>query len=143
MAATPMEPLSCPKPARVVTLTSEMSASVDYHGPERRRHNVFVTRNSEYHFRDERCVAVRDRLSRQWLPAHLALQRNLSGTVRFDDEGPKIGNRRPSVGDALWFADDGRELVTSVLCSVERPPKNVVETYARGGEIPIRDRFNQ
>ncbi len=130
-------------PPRVATLTIEMSVAVDYGGPERRRHQVFVTRNSEYHFRDARCVAVRDRRSGSWLPAHLALQRNLSGTVRFEKAGPRIGNNKPSVGDALWFADDGRELVTSILCSVERPPKNVVETYARGAAIPIRDRFNQ
>jgi len=120
-----------------------MSAAVDYRGPERRRHQVFVTRNSEYHFRDSRCVAVRDRISGRWVPSHLALQRNLSGTVRFGDAGPKIGNNKPSVGDALWFADDGRELVTSILCSVERPPKDVVETYGRAKRIPIRDRFNQ
>ena len=36
-----------------------------YRGPERRRHRVFVTRNTEYHFRDGFCIAVRDRRTGQ------------------------------------------------------------------------------
>ncbi|MFO0673294.1 MAG: hypothetical protein U0235_27385 [Polyangiaceae bacterium] len=28
-------------------------------GPDRRRHRVYVTKNTEYHFRDGFCVAVR------------------------------------------------------------------------------------
>ena len=32
-----------------------------FSGPDRRRHRVYVTKNTEYHFRDGFCVAVRDR----------------------------------------------------------------------------------
>ena len=45
------------------------------HVPERRRHRVYVTRNTEYHFRDGFCVAVRDRRSGDFLQGHLAVQR--------------------------------------------------------------------
>ena len=31
--------------------------TMSYEGPERRIHRVFVTRNTEYHVRQDRCVA--------------------------------------------------------------------------------------
>jgi hypothetical protein len=100
-----------------------------YKGEERRKHRMFVTRNTEYHFRDRTCVAVRDRRTGSWLSAHLALNRRLSGGIRFS-----IGTRLPSlgdpgVGDALYFGEDGQELVTSLLCSIDRPEKELVTRY--------------
>ena len=41
--------------------------TADYAGPERRNRAMYVTANTEYHFRDGVCVAVRDRQSRSWL----------------------------------------------------------------------------
>jgi hypothetical protein len=35
----------------------------------------------------------------------------------------------PEVGEALYFGDEGRELVTSMLTAVERPAKSLVESY--------------
>ncbi len=102
----------------------------DYAGPDRRRHRIFVTRNTEYHFRDEVCVAVRDRKTESWLPSHLALFRRLSGGVRFMKNGTALpSNEAPQVGEALYFAEEGRELITSILCGVARPPKRLVEAY--------------
>lgn len=102
----------------------------EYAGPERRRHKTYVTRNTEYHFRDQLCVAVRDRRSGSWLPAHLALQRRLGGTVKLCKSGVAIPSTdQPRVGEALFFDGDGRELVTSSVCAVERPQKVVVESY--------------
>jgi len=50
--------------------------------------------------------------------------------VRFHKNGVAIPvNGDPSVGEALYFGDGGRDLVTSVLCAVERPEKHVVQTY--------------
>jgi hypothetical protein len=101
-----------------------------YFGPERRRHRMFVTKNTEYHFRDAVCVAVRDRRSGTWLPSHLALHRRVSGRVRFQPNGVAIPDAgEPGVGEALYFGDDGRELVTSLLTSVERPAKLLVTSY--------------
>jgi hypothetical protein len=35
----------------------------------------------------------------------------------------------PCVGDALYFDGDERELVTSLLASIERPGRDLVESY--------------
>src|SRR3974390_1999819 len=101
-----------------------------YRGTERRRHRVYMTRNTEYHFRDGFCVAVRDRRTGDFLHGHLALQRRVHGGLKFFPDGaiaPNAGEPRP--GEALYFAADGRDLVTSPLESVERPPKELVEAY--------------
>jgi hypothetical protein len=44
-----------------------------YVGPERRRNQVLVTRNSEYHCRDGACIGVRDRRTRDFVLDHPAL----------------------------------------------------------------------
>lgn len=101
-----------------------------YEGRERRRHQMYVTRNTEYHFRDQTCVAVRDRRTGSFLTAHLALHRDLTGGVRFFVNGYAIPTLEPPrPGEALYFGRNGRDLVTSVLSSVERPEKSVVDAY--------------
>ena len=60
--------------------------------PERRRHRVYVTRNTEYHFRDGFCVAVRDRRSGDFLPGHLAIRRRLHGGLKFFHNGAIVPN---------------------------------------------------
>ncbi|HYP87408.1 MAG TPA: hypothetical protein VEQ59_04630 [Polyangiaceae bacterium] len=107
-----------------------MSQVLAYAGPERRKHRVFLTKNTEYHFRGERCIAVRDRSSRKWLPSHLAIGRRLSGGVHFHKNGAAVPVcDLPSVGEALYFADEGRELITSTVCALERPSREVLKTY--------------
>lgn len=103
-----------------------------YRGPERRVHRMYVTRNTEYHFRGERCVAVRDRRTGRWLDSHLAVRRKLAGGVRFYENGTAVPScEAPQVGEALYFDDaGGRELITSILSSIERPSKEVVASYA-------------
>jgi hypothetical protein len=104
-----------------------------YRGPDRRLHRMYVTRNTEYHFRGERCVAVRDRRTGTWLDSHLAIDRKLGGAVRFHQNGAAIpSTEAPQVGEALYFDDDenGRELITSLLASIERPAREVVAQYA-------------
>ena len=113
-----------------------------YRGPERRRHRVFVTRNTEYHFRDGFCIAVRDRRTGDFLEGHLALQRRVNGGLRFFPNGGIAPNSgEPSPGESLYFAGEGedphseaartRELVTSPLESVERPTRELVDAYPR------------
>jgi hypothetical protein len=98
--------------------------------PERRRHRVYITRNTEYHFRDAFCVAVRDRRSGDFLPGHLAITRQLHGGLKFFPNGAIIPNPgEPRPGEALYFAAEGRDLVTSPVEKVERPAKVVVEAY--------------
>lgn len=98
---------------------------------ERRRRQKFVTRNSEYHFRDQRCVAVRDLNNGSWLLFHDALAKPLCGTIRFGKDGsPYPTLETPRIGDALFFGDDGGpELITSVIHSIERPTKDEVRSY--------------
>lgn len=111
-----------------------------YKGVDRRRHKVYVTRNTEYHFRDGLCVAVRDRRSGEWIRDHVALQRTISGSLKFYPNGairPSIG--QPRMGEALFFATGGRDLVTSPLIEVDRPAKAIVASYPRGLRgIPAR-----
>ena len=110
-----------------------MNAETSYAGPERRKNRVFVTKNTEYHFRADLCVAVRDRRSKKWLPSHLAIGRRLSGGVHFHRNGTAMPVcEAPAVGEALYFADDGRELITSAVCGLERPPREVVKSYSLG-----------
>jgi hypothetical protein len=108
-----------------------MKDKASYAGPERRKNRVFVTKNTEYHFREELCVAVRDRRSGKWLPSHLAIGRRLSGGVHFHPNGTAVPVcERPAVGEALYFADDGRELITSALCGLERPSRESMKSYS-------------
>jgi len=99
-------------------------------GADRRRHRVYVTRNTEYHFRDGFCVAVRDRRTGDFLQSHLALRRRVHGGIRFYMNGgiqPNLGEPQP--GEALYFESGGHDLVTSPLISVERPTREVVLAY--------------
>jgi hypothetical protein len=110
----------------------ELSAK-SYRGPERRRHRVYVTRNTEYHFRDGFCIAVRDRRTGDFLHGHLALRRRFQGGLKFFSNGgiaPNIGEPRP--GESLYFSNDGQDLVTSPLERVERPSKELTQAYPSG-----------
>jgi hypothetical protein len=101
-----------------------------FRGRERRKHKVFFTRNTEYHFRNALCVAVRDRRTGEWLPGHLALRRQLFGSIRFFMNGAILPNPgEPKIGEALFFGEGGRDLITSPLESVERPRKEIVAEY--------------
>jgi hypothetical protein len=101
-----------------------------YRGPERRRHRVYVTRNTEYHFRDGFCVAVRDRRTGEFLRGHQALERRIDGGLRFFEGGGIAPNPgEPRTGESLYFASEGRDLVTSPLESIERPSRELVHAY--------------
>ncbi|MGF1469367.1 MAG: hypothetical protein ACFCGT_24880 [Sandaracinaceae bacterium] len=99
---------------------------------ERRIHRVYVTRNTEYHLRRDLCVAVRDRRSGRWLGHHLALRSRVQGGLRFTDTGrmePNPGAVR--VGEGLFFRTTSRDMLTSPVVSVERPPRETVLSYPR------------
>lgn len=92
---------------------------------------MFVTKNTEYHLKDSVCVAVRDRHSNVWLEGHLAVGRRLTGAVRVPQAGSAAvpAGAEPNIGDALYFSDGRRQLVTSVLCAIERPRRELVLSY--------------
>ena len=101
-----------------------------YQGRERRRHKLYVTRNTEYHVRDGVCVAVRNRRTGDWIPVHDALSQPVLGCLSVRQNGEVLPSRgAPKVGDALFFETAGRELLTSALCAIERPAKDIVDGY--------------
>jgi hypothetical protein len=108
-----------------------------YQGTDRRRHRVYVTRNTEYHLRDGICVAVRDRKSRAFRAAHIALNLKMEGGVRVYENGAMVPNvENPAPGDAIFFTVVGAEgevkqIVTSRVEKVDRPVKTIVALYPR------------
>jgi hypothetical protein len=101
-----------------------------YSGLERRTRVVYVTRNTEYHFKGGRCIAVRERASGSWLLTHPALNRKISGSIRFNrnlEAYPTL--EEPRVGEGLLFASGGEDVVTSNLISIGRPEKATVGCY--------------
>lgn len=101
--------------------------SAAFAGPERRHHKLFVTRNTEYHVRDGRVVAVRKRGSGEWVRTHSSLGMEIKGKVEKDSLVPLPGE--PQEGDRLYLASDHKDMVTSTVVSVERPPKEIVAIY--------------
>jgi hypothetical protein len=108
---------------------------MSYEGAERRRHRVFVTRNTEYHVRDDVCVAIRDRQAQRFRAAHIALNLKLQGAVKIGRHGlPLPDSEAPRVGSAIYFTRedaDGREqqIVTSRIERIDRPEKRDVLSY--------------
>lgn len=103
-----------------------------YSGSERRVHKVYVTRNTEYHVRKGVCVAVRDRNSGRWVQGHAAVTKRVEGSLKFHRQGgysPHFGE--PGVGDAIYFNDGDRDLITSKLERVERPERTTVALYPK------------
>jgi hypothetical protein len=106
-----------------------------YQGNERRRHHIYVTRNTEYHLRDNICVAVRDRRSRTFRSIHMALNLKVEGGVKILSNGTMVPNiENPAVGDAIFFNRvdvDGieRQIVTSRVERIDRPSKRDVMLY--------------
>jgi hypothetical protein len=108
---------------------------MNFTGNERRRHRVFITRNTEYHLRDGICVAVRDRHGRKLRAAHIALNLKLQGAVTVRPNGmvlPELTS--PRIGDAIYFTQrdaDGieRQIVTSRVERIERPAKVELQYY--------------
>lgn len=102
-----------------------------YVGKDRRIHKVFVTRNTEYHVRRELCVGVRDRRTGKWLRGHMALRSRVSGGLCFTPTGGiRANDGTPAVGESLFFVADGRDLVTSPVVAIERPARDIVDSYA-------------
>jgi hypothetical protein len=103
-----------------------------YAGPERRRNQVLVTRNSEYYCHDGTCVAVRDRSTGSFVANHSAIGKQVTGGMRFRRGGGIEELSPPGAlvkGEQLCFSScDGHlenDVITSALFAVERPPKGL------------------
>lgn len=100
-----------------------------YSGPERRIHKVFVTKNTEYHTKKNICVGVRSRKTGQWQEDHMAMEKELCGSIKFSKNGMRPSASSPKPGESLYFYGGKLDVVTSSLVSVERPPKKTVTRY--------------
>lgn len=103
------------------------SAATTYRGDDRRRHQVYVTQNTEYHVRSGQVVAVRRRGSEGWLGQHAAISMRVVGTVERGSWVPRHG--LPQAGDRLYLAHSQNDVVTSPVLEVTRPPKKLVSQY--------------
>ena len=102
-----------------------------YVGPERRVHQLYVTRHNEYHVRKGVCVAVKPPQSAEWITDHGAISKKLDGVVKPGMQVPLPGP--PVVGLGLYFSDRSGSIITSSVVAILRPPKNVVSQYPRSG----------
>ncbi len=100
-----------------------------YIGPERRIHRVYVTRNTEYHVRAGLCVGVRDLVAARWCEEHPALGRELEGALRYQGTGVMPVLDEPRIGDAIYFRQGERDLVTSRVQRIDRPARDVIRDY--------------
>jgi len=110
-----------------------------FEGNERRIHRMILTRNTEYHLKEGVCVAVRDRNTKRWCEGHLAVSLRLEGGVKFHLNGAMVPSLvDPEPGDAVYFSyktpsGEDRQLVTSRIEAINRPPKRDVLAYATLG----------
>lgn len=88
----------------------------------RRRHRMFVTRNTEYHLRLDECVGVRDLETGKWQRHHAALRLR---AVQL----PPMGHDRRWVGRRLQFWGRNQDVVTSPVLDVGRPQREVLTHY--------------
>lgn len=102
---------------------------MDYRGPDRRIHKVFVTKNTEYHVCKNVCVAVRDRRTGRWIEGHMALSRALEGSLQYTPHGVVPNPGQPAIGDAVYFRTGERDLITSRLQSIDRPERTIIAQY--------------
>jgi hypothetical protein len=121
-------------------MSNLQNAANTYAGPDRRRHKVFITRNSEYHCRDGVCVAVVSKRTGDFVEHHSALGLRLAAGMQWDAEGVTTHPETPQPGDQLCFAMIGPDrspasVITSRVRSIERPPKVVVEKYSQPEQV--------
>lgn len=114
---------------------TDASSAGAFSGPDRRRHVLFRTRNTEYHLRGDLCVGVRDPETGKFIDDHPAVGRKFSGALRYNRNGEISTFVRPDelpdVGDVLFFSAGKleTELRTTAVRDIQRPPKDAVAHY--------------
>jgi hypothetical protein len=90
---------------------------------ERRRHVVYLTKNTEYHCRLKECVGVRDRRTGSWFRDHAAIRSQLLGAVTKQRKPSS-----PSVGTRLLF-EGSVPIMTSTVDIIGRPDRSAIFSY--------------
>lgn len=101
---------------------------------DRRHHFVFVTRNTEYHCRDQECVGVKDRTSGKWERWHPALRGRLVGIIKDKQQAEATDNISPRRIDEhnqdyrLVF-DGPHTVITTRVLFTGRPTRESLPSY--------------
>jgi len=107
---------------------------------ERRRHKMFVTKNTEYHMKDDICVGIRKLKNGLWINNGKALKAKLVGSIKSLDEIILAQGSEPHVGEPLLFInEDGEDIVTTTLSEIKRPPKEAVNNYVHINNMTFLD----
>lgn len=97
---------------------------------ERRRHKVYITKNTEYHLRNDTCVGIKSCRDGSWIRDGKILMAKLVGAVERVAELAEHLVGIPEVGKYLLFvSDEGEFIVTTKLENIDRPPKEAVSNY--------------
>ena len=99
---------------------------------EKRKHKVYITRNTEYHLRDNVCVGVRNRRTGDWILVTAAIGATLVGGLHQTPQKEVTFADYPwvMVGDSLLFLSlRGTDVLTTKVEQVQRPCKEVLRFY--------------
>ena len=108
---------------------------------EKRRHKLYITRNSQYHFRDDECVGVRCLRTGKWKRWHRALRGRLLGFMDRKNQSFETPIRG---GRLHMISHTGKEpihVLTSPLVQVRRPGREDPIWYISNcwaGEINVQ-----
>ena len=97
---------------------------MNYAGPERRRHRIIVTKNTEYHLREGRVVAVRQAQSGEWVQNHSAIGAKVVGS--FASTGVNAGDADIEIGARVFLEGD---ILTSPIERIRRPSIDTMMVY--------------
>jgi hypothetical protein len=98
--------------------------------PERRHHRMYVTKNSEYHLRDDVVVGVRKRDSGIWDRASKALRARLVGAFNTVEDVLHGIATPPRIGEPLLFInEEGEDIITTKVSEIARPPREARTNY--------------
>jgi len=101
---------------------------------EKRKNKMFVTRNTEYHVRDDVCVAVKKLDSGDWLMHSKALGARLIATLSVTPKRTKgiCSVFWPEVGDHLvMYNTMGEDIITTRIRKIKRPPPHCLRYYCQ------------
>jgi len=99
---------------------------------EKRKHRMYVTRNTEYHMKNNVCVGIRNRKTGDWLMHARALGARLIGTIASSMQRhnkftifllPEVGN------NLILLSPTGVDLVTTKIRAVHRPTIQSLKYY--------------
>jgi len=101
---------------------------------EKRRHKLYVTKNTEYHVKDNVCVGIRNRATGDWIMVSRAIGAVLIGGLHQAGEHEVNFSSYPWLekGDCLLFiTDGGHDIVTTRVEQVDRPSRQSIRYYRR------------